>query len=106
MTSGQTRDISSFLLTISFGFEIRASRISRAREPNSTADPFVVRSLSLATKLKGPKDNRSLASPVAVIIAFRDHLFGRNYRSRTTPRTTGKSGDSPPAQTAEICFKV
>src|SRR5450631_3503558 len=56
MTSGQTRESKSFLLTISFGVEVKTTNRSRARAPNSTGAPCLVRRRSFASRLNGPND--------------------------------------------------
>src|SRR5713101_7811661 len=70
MTSVQTRDIRSFLLTTSFGEEIRAINRSRVRAPRSTAVTPLVRSLSPTSNRKGPNDNSSLVSFGAIAMAL------------------------------------
>ena len=64
MTSGQTCAISSCLLTTSFGLDSSATRMSRLRAPSSTGAPSLVRSRSLATRLKGPNDTTSLTGVI------------------------------------------
>src|SRR3984957_11307005 len=78
MMSGQTRDSKSFLLTISFGVEVKTTSISRARAPSSTGTPCFVRRRSLASNLKGPNDKPPSVRLIAVAIdpSDRAHAVG------------------------------
>src|SRR5579862_3260875 len=68
MTSGQTRASKSFLLTISFGVDVRTTKMSRARAPNSTGTPSLVRRRSFTSNLKGPNDRPPSVRLIAVAI--------------------------------------
>src|ERR1700679_2716618 len=68
MTSGQTRESKSFLLTISFGAEVKTTNISRARAPNSTGVPSFVRRRSFTSKLNGPNDKPPSVRLITVVM--------------------------------------
>ncbi len=82
MTPGHTRDNRSFLVSTSFGAEIKTIKISSARAPNSTATPCFVRSLSLANKVKGPKEIPPLFRSAIVAMAPSTRWFSTQCRSK------------------------
>src|SRR5471030_666512 len=93
MTSGQTRDIKFFLLTISFGLEVRTINRSRARAPNSTATPSFVRRRSFTSKLKGPNDKPPSVRLITVAMGPTASVHLAVQEIRTFPANHKERGD-------------